>query len=182
MRVFLQDKGNVKLLLTEIVKTFGNLEPTLKQWHTEMIPRVDRTFDLAGGAGSGMVGGYDPFREIRWAPFSPQYTRKGGDVIPAWGGVPQKRNPNKEVKGRLRPSGKRIDESSRLNQDTGRFRQRAITGFVKIDETSIVYGPNLNYAEYLEELRPTISIVEDDAELFEDILLHNALGQKRTKK
>jgi len=31
------------------------------------------------------------YRGVAWKPFAPQYTRKDGTVVPAWGGVPRVR-------------------------------------------------------------------------------------------
>lgn len=166
---------NVTVSLNKASKGLKDQTDVLEEFHLRMISRIDRTFELAGGEDSAAQGGYDPFRNIKWPAFKPQYTRKNGKVNPAWGNIPTADGRGR-TKGRLRPSGRRITPSSKLNQDTGRFRQRAATGYVSITRNSLTFGPDLNYASYIEEIRPAVFISNSDAALLEKMLSHSLFG------
>ena len=82
------------------------------------------------------------YRGVRWKWFAPQYTRKtDGVTVPAEGGVPKLRGRGL-VKGKMRPSGKRVTRNSNLMQDTGAMRGQSshnwdykphrLTGTVKL--------------------------------------------------
>lgn len=105
--------------------------------------RTDRTFDRLRQGGS--------FRGVTWEPFRPQYVRKDGTVVPAWGGIKKVRGRGK-VKGRLRPSNTYLKRSDSIMQDTMNMRQRAVTT-VRATNEEIVYGPTLPYAHAQNERR-----------------------------
>lgn len=172
------DNSNLSITLSKTLTGLMDLSKSFEEFHTEMVKRIDRTFDLAGGPGSAEKGGYDPFRDIRWEPFAVQRERENGTAIPAWGDIARVDGGGK-VKGRLRPSGKRVTKASRLNQDTGRFRQRAATGYVRISRASLTFGPDLNYATWVQEKRPAVIVTEKDGELLEKIIYENILGDDK---
>jgi hypothetical protein len=163
------DEGTVRVDINRAIGAVVDTRKILEDFHARMVTRIDRTFDLAGGPGSVEKGGYDPFRNILWEPLAPQSKRASGKVIPAWGGVPRKDGKGM-VKGRTRPSGKRVNRGDALNQDSGRFRQRAATGYVAITKDSLTFGPNLNYSNWIENIRPAVFISDSDASLFERLL------------
>lgn len=112
------------------------------------------------------------YRGVTWPYFAPQYTRKtDGVTVPAWGGVPHigqyswisehkranqkargekvdRTNKNRLVKGRKRPSGKRIKEGDALMQDTGTMRRSVVTAWdiARIDDRRAEFGTGLRYA------------------------------------
>lgn len=117
------------------------------------------------------------YRGVTWKPFAPQYTRKDGTVVPAWGGVARVRagfrkgatgdasRPGKrstgvrmsrvsgKVAGRLRPSGQRVTKSSALMQDTMTLRTRAAL-VVHRDRFVLQLGPQgARYARRQNSLR-----------------------------
>lgn len=176
--MFEVEDGELEITVNKAFTSLTNMEDVYREFHEQMVSRLDRTFELAGAKGSVETGGYDPFREIKWEPMKAQRERKSdGEVIPAWGGVFRADGKGK-VKGRLRPSGKRVQKDSSLNQDTGRYRQRISTGIVVISQNGLTFGPNLDYADDIEALRPNLIITESDARLFEKILLNHVLGEK----
>lgn len=92
-------------------------------------------------------------RGVTWKPFSPQYLRSTDGVeVPAWGGV-KKVSGVGTVLGRKRPSGRRVDQSSNLMQDTGKLRaSRAQLNF--LSDKFIRFGPTVLYARMQNSLRP----------------------------
>ena len=92
-------------------------------------------------------------RGVRWEPWAPQYVRKDGTVVPAWGGIPKLRGRG-NVKGRLRPSGKRVTASSALMQDTKTLRGRAAL-VVRQTNVKMTMGPQgTRYAAAQNRRRP----------------------------
>lgn len=91
-------------------------------------------------------------RGVTWKPFAPQYTRKDGTVIPAWGGVRKVRGVG-NVKPRKRPSGKPITQSSLLMQDVGKLRSQRLD-ISRLTPSIIKFGPTLSYAQEQHDLRP----------------------------
>ncbi len=108
------------------------------------------------------------YRGVTWKPFAPQYTRKDGTVVPAWGGVRRVRagyiqkgkhkgermsRVSGVVKGRLRPSGKRVTKSSALMQDTMTLRTRAAL-VIRRNRFMMQLGPQgVRYAAHQNSLR-----------------------------
>jgi len=133
-----------------------------------MVKQTDEMFVRAGGPGSGQMGG--SHRGVEWKPFSPQYIRADGTVVPAWGGVPKVRGAG-FVKPRMRPSGQPVTPSSLLIQDTGRLRQRAATEIVRITPTTLVFGTALEYAAYQDRLRPFLFATEEDIDYLAKLIL-----------
>ena len=79
-----------------------------------------------------------------WPSFAPQYTRKtDGVTVPAWGGVPKLYGKG-AVKGRKRPSGKRITPSSKILMDTGTLRGSFTRQL--LENKKVIYGSVLAYA------------------------------------
>jgi len=128
--------------------------------------KTDRTFARLRRGGT--------FRGVTWKPFAPQYTRKDGTVVPAWGGVPRVRTGRsartksgalrkggrvattrtKFVLGRLRPSGKRLTGASALLQDTMHVKKTATT-VLRMTDNVLELGPTgTNYARAQQRGRP----------------------------
>lgn len=116
---------------------------------------------------SGQRGG--THRGITWDGFKPQYTRKDGTVIPAWGGVKKVRGRGR-VKGRKRPSGTRITRRSSLMQDTGTMRSRAAL-VIKQNQHKTEMGPQgVRYAAKQQNLRPFLFFIDKDARKYGNII------------
>ena len=64
--------------------------------------------------------------------------------------------------GRPRPSGRRVNSSSQLLQDTGRLRQDATTGFVLMTKERLQYGPSVFYAREMYAKRSPYSVTRTD--------------------
>lgn len=144
-----------------------DLEPVFRAWHAYMVAETDMMFEKAGGPGSAVRGG--EYRGVKWSPFSPQYIRADGTVIPAWGGVPKVRGKGR-VKARKRPSGKPVTPASLLMQDTGRLRQRAATEVVEITPATLTFGTRLVYAPYQDALRPFLFVTDEDADILAEMV------------
>jgi phage gpG-like protein len=126
--------------------------------------QVSRTFQVQGARDGAPA----------WKPFSDQYTRvTDGVTVPAWGGVPKIRGKGL-VKGRKRPSGKRITEQSKLLQDTGHLKN----SFQKqlLEQKKVIYGSVLDYAgkhNYGDSVTPQRLILffsEQDIRTIKDML------------
>lgn len=123
---------------------------------------IGREWTNNGKARGGTVRGED------WAGFADQYTREDGTVIPAWGGVAKVRGRG-NVKGKLRPSGKRVTEQSIIGQDTGRFRRALLASKPHITgkNTLTIGGESLpDYAEHVNALRSVVHWAPKDQGTF----------------
>lgn len=172
------DGSAVTLLLEDGARNLGDLTEAFLGFQAKMVSRVDRTFELAGGPGSGVAGGLDPYREISWSPFAVQRTRViDGIEVPAWGGVPRVDRKG-DLRGRKRPSGKRITAESLLMQDTGKMRQRAVIGWTDVGPDFLSYGPGptVPYAQEQNERRPFLDLTDSDMDVLELELLDFILG------
>lgn len=118
-------------------------------------------------------------RGVTWKDWTPQYTRKDGTVVPAWGGIPKVRGRGM-VKGRKRPSGKRVTQSSALMQDTMTMRGRAAL-VVRRNRNMLQLGPQgVNYAHDQNKRRQFLFFeIPPDAKEFGRIFArHIATGAK----
>lgn len=115
------------------LKAIKDPRPFFRQLKIRQLRQTALTFrSLGDGAGT--------FRSVTWKPFASQHTRKDGTDVPAWGGV-QRVHGMGSVLGRLRPSGKRVTESSKLLQDTGRLRGDAGTvSVINVREMKLATG------------------------------------------
>lgn len=157
-----------------------DLQPALEDFHRKMVTRIDQTFEQAGGPGAGVAGGKDLVRGITWRRFTDQYRRFDGTVVPAWGGTPRVDGMGL-VKARMRASGKRLKPQSLLAQDTGRLRRQAATGVVRVTPTSLTFGPNIEYAEAQNNLRPFLILTESDQNEAMISIYDHLLGVERNE-
>ena len=107
------------------------------------------------------------YRGEYWPPFVRLYIRKTtGQEIPAWGGVPKIRGEG-VVKGRKRPSGQRITQSSLLMRDTGYLASAAASAF-RIDRrgTRATIGTPVRYARRQNDLRRFMKWTREDRVLY----------------
>jgi hypothetical protein len=119
------------------------------------------------------------WRGVTWKDWAPQYVRKDGTVVPAWGGVPKVRGRGL-VKGRKRPSGTRVTQQSALMQDTMTMRSRAAL-VVRRNRFMMQLGPQgVRYAARQNALRPFLffEIPQDAKEIGEIFARHIATGAK----
>lgn len=129
---------------------------------TDVLLELDRATkaDLGREMGKGKATG-GRVRGRQQAGFADQYTRKtDGAVVPAWGDV-RRLHGRGVVKGKKRPSGKRIRRTSIVNQDTGRFRAALVAARAKIQNKGtllIIGGKGVlpHYAEHILRLRPLL--------------------------
>jgi hypothetical protein len=146
-RIDLDDKDFQKLI-KKLAEEGTNFKKPLNKFRAYMAHQVDTMWDvLSSGGGT--------HRGVRWKPFAPQYTRKSGTTVPHYGGIPKVRGKGR-VKGRLRPSGRRLTAASQLMQDTGTLRSRATATVFQSTRTRLSFGtsPSLTYAEQQAQARP----------------------------
>lgn len=74
--------------------------------------RMGREWNKVKASSGGVVMGET------WDPMRPQYTRKDGTEVPAWGGIAKVRGKG-TVKAKMRPSGQRVTPTSIIGKDTG---------------------------------------------------------------
>jgi len=130
--------------LRDATQQISNFKPVLKTFGVYMINRSKETFRALGKGGT--------FRGVNWPPFADQYQRKDGTIIPAQGGIPKIKGKGL-VKGRLRPSGKRVTASSQLLRDTGQL-MASIGHGMKIDNKGLHIATAKNYGAAQQERRP----------------------------
>lgn len=127
------DVSKIKISLSKMKVKSDNSKTLLKGVSAYHLKQVFVTFQQQGRRDE----------HESWKPFADQYTRKtDGVTVPAWGGVAKIRGKG-TVKGRKRPSGKRITKSSMLLQDTGTGRQSFIVQL--LEPKRIIYGSVLPY-------------------------------------
>lgn len=165
------DDHEVRARLAKVIEAGADGRVPLTAFYQEV--KADMAADWGGirAAGGGSMRGHS------WAPMAPQYTRKDGTVVPAWGGVPRVRegfrkrvkgpergkstgermsNVSGTVSGRRRPSGKRVTQTSVINMDTGTLKSEILTSRPNIiNRTRLRIGGNFNrasaYAEHVLE-------------------------------
>lgn len=159
-------------MLSGIVEVLDDWTVPLANFRAYMIHEVDEQFRVAGDGTRSTFA-----RGVWWRGFALQYVRKtDGVAVPAWGGVPNigqygwiaqrhreklkadgkkppRLNKGRMIKGRKRPSGQRITQSSKLMQDTGATRSTALTGVYEATPTSIRMGPGTPYATHQNAMR-----------------------------
>lgn len=118
-------------------------------------------------------------REITWKPFAPQYKRKDGTLVPAWGGIPKVRGTG-NVKPKKRPSGQAITSSSLLMQDTVKLRAGRLQ-LQQLTPGRIKMGPTVVYAEHQHSMRPWIYFTSKETVLAADAAL-NVFARHLDKK
>lgn len=93
------------------------------------------------------------FKGRPWPGMKEQYTRKDGTVVPAWGGVPKVLGKG-AVKGKKRPSGQRVTQSSKMIQDTNHLMRDFTLSVLELGRTRLRIGSELDYAREQHERRP----------------------------
>jgi hypothetical protein len=109
-------KGKLKEKKVRILKTFGNF---IKKETDETIEQLAH-------------GGAWTYRGIRWDPFEPQYKRKDGTEVPAWGGTTKVGGKGK-VKGQKRgerKGGNLLKPNDKLLQDRGNLKKMAASNMI----------------------------------------------------
>ena len=147
-------KGDFPDRFDELQKRGDEMQRVFKVFHRYMGVMTDKTFDQNRRGGT--------WRGVTWKYFAPQYTRKDGTVIPAWGGVAKVRGKGK-VLGRKRPSGARVQKGDSVVQDTGTLRNNATLGVVHITKNKMRIGTNINYAAAQQKMRPFLFFTKKDA-------------------
>lgn len=183
------DDGGLNTNIRLMVNAGGDYRNPLNKWRAYMIGQTISTFNALRTGGT--------FRGVTWPYFSPQYRRKTDGVeVPAWGGVPtigrnswinqrarEKRGETAKVregkvKGKRRPSGKRIKHGDALLQDT-RTLMRSVTTGLDISETSDVmirWGSRLKYAEKQQRMRKFLFVTDRDKDVLEKLALDHLEG------
>jgi len=176
-------------------KRIANPTVPFKRIHREMVVRVTSLFDRLRKGGR--------FRGITWKYFAPQGRRKDGTVVPAWGGVPRVAKGRHHigsniasraaiyrahtritgtVKGRKRPSGRRIKKGDAIMQDTGNLKRHAMTSR-RLTRRRLYMGPNVDYAEELSEHHPfALFHVPSDADMIEGKFRAYFAGSRRGRR
>jgi len=147
-------EGDFTRLFTELESRGDGMTKVFRVFHRYMGVMTDNTFE------KNRLGG--TWRGVTWKYFAPQYTRKDGTVIPAWGGVAKVRGKG-NVLGRKRPSGARVKDGDSIVQDTGTLRNNATLGVSHITKTKMRIGTNINYAAAQQKMRPFLFFTKKDA-------------------
>jgi len=147
-------EGDSKRLFTELESRGDGMTKVFRVFSRYMGVMTDNMFKKNARGGV--------WRGVTWKYFAPQYTRKDGTVIPAWGGVAKVRGEG-NVLGRKRPSGARIQKGDSVVQDTGTLRNNATLGVAHITKTKMRIGTNINYAAAQQKMRPFLFFTKRDA-------------------
>ena len=142
--------------------------PAARRIHRVMQVRTDSVF------AANRLGG--THRGLRWNYFAPQYTRKDGTVVPAWGGV-ARADGTGQVQGRLRPSGQRIRRGDSVVQDTGNLRRNALLS-LRLTKTRLEMGTNVEYADDQAKRRPwaTFHLPDDLNMMRQEVIRYFEVG------
>lgn len=103
-------------------------------------------------------------RGVYWPWFSPQYTRQDGTVVPAQGGIAKVRGKGM-VKGRRRPSGRRVTAASNLMRDRG-ILATAVASVRRIQGDRVEIATPVTWALWQQTLRPFSFFTRDDLRLY----------------
>lgn len=148
-------KGDFPDRFDELQKRGDGMQRVFKVFHRYMGVMTDNTFKNNAKGGT--------WRGVTWKYFAPQYTRKDGTVIPAWGGVAKVRGKG-NVLGRKRASGtSRVQKGDSIVQDTMTLRGNATLGVVHITKNKMRIGTNINYAAAQQKMRPFLFFTKKDA-------------------
>ncbi len=163
-----KERRLLKFLSRDFLRVF-------KRFRVYMIRQTSLTFRALKRGGS--------YRGVTWKWYKDQYTRKAdGVTVPAQGRV-RKVHGVGLVKGRMRPSGKRVTASSNLLRDTGRLSAAAgqTLSFRNRGKTMRM-GTNVSYAEEQQKLRPFLffQVPQDEVVLREMFVqeLERAMASK----
>jgi len=134
----------------------GDVKPVWREFAQYMRTVTDKTFRALRHGGT--------YRGVTWKYFAPQYRRKtDGVLVPAAGGVP-KIHGKGQVKGRKRPSGKRVKPGDSVMQDNNVLRPRAAL-VVRMSPKKLTLGPQgVLYAGFQHRLRPFLFFTPKDAQ------------------
>jgi len=136
-----------------------------KRFRVYMLRQTSNTFRTLRRGGR--------FRGVTWQWYADQYTRKtDGVTVPAQGRVRKVRGVGL-VKGRLRPSGKRVTSASNLMRDTGRLSAAAgQTVSFRNHGKTLRLGTNVSYAGAQQRLRPYLFFqVPEDELVLRDLFI-----------
>ncbi|GEM_PF-3048246 len=95
-------------MLTGLGHDFEDWRGPINSYRAYFYGEVSQQIKLAGFGASGGIA-----RGVAWAPFAPQYTRKDGTIVSAWGGVAKKSGKG-QVQGKRRRDGSRVTMASRM--------------------------------------------------------------------
>lgn len=158
------DDGQLRRERLRLKEKLRNPQPFWKQFHAYMLGRTGQTFRHLRQGGT--------FRGVTWPWYADQYRRQtDGVVVPAEGGVPKLRGRGM-VKGRKRPSGKRITRASNLLRDTGRLAAAAGTTvrFLNGGRSMQMITANVAYGPQQQERRPFLFFeVPEDLRVAQDL-------------
>ena len=155
------DSEALELRLKGLGDVARDMRPAFRRFAQYMRVQTDNTFEAMRTGGQ--------HRGVHWPYFAPQYTRKDGTVVPAWGGVPYA-NGNGTVKGRKRPSGRRIRRGDALMQDTMTMRARAAL-VQHMGRNVARLGPQgVKYAAVQQARRPFLFFTKQDGAILGEML------------
>ena len=128
------------------------------------------------------------FRGVRWAPMQHQYKRADGTVVPAWGGVKRVaagfglKRKGGTVKGKKRPSGKRVKQTSKMMMDTGAFFRDVCQKPLALTKTYLDVGTSLAYGAIQDAMRKVVfwqpRVDEKQLYRFEDMAIKKAIKKR----
>ena len=139
------DKRAVDRMLKGIEVKSKDVRKGWQVFQQYMRVRTDQTFEKLRHGGS--------FRGVRWKYFAPQYKRKDGTVVPAWGGIPKVRGGGM-VQGRRRASGALLKKGDSIVQDTETLRKSAAMVQRQTGDVLELGPGGLIYAAYQQRMRP----------------------------
>lgn len=107
IKIEIENAGIQELRFQNIAKAIADYRPVWPSIQAYMLGRIALQFDQLRRGGHA--------RSVVWKDFAPQYTRKDGTEVPAWG-IPG------EVQGRLRDSTNiRVTPQSNLMRNTSKM-------------------------------------------------------------
>jgi len=144
-----------------------NASKPLKRWAVATGTVIAKDWDKMKYGRLYSVTGFmarQEFREgVKWRPVRPMYGRiTDGAVIPPWGGTKLLNGVGK-VKGRKRPSGKRVKPGDVVGKDTGNMiKQFTRNPILHASKRAISLMTNVGYAVHQNNLRQFNKLVPGD--------------------
>lgn len=164
---------------TQAVAMLSGLTEAVQDWRRPMasfrayMVREVQTQILV--AGQGATGG--TARGVTWSSYAPQYRRRDGTVVEAWGDVPKVRGTG-NVKGKKGGSGRRITRGSRFFEHV---KAGSLLSVHHRDDNSITIGPTSGFAAKQNSLRQFAFYTNKDVEKLERTAIAYAKASARAK-
>lgn len=137
------DGSEAVAMLSGLTEAVTDWRRPMNTFRAYMVREVGKQIEQAGSASGGTARG------VRWDGYAPQYTRRDGSTVPAWGGVAKVRGKG-TVQGKRNGSGRIISKGSRM---LANVKPGSLLTVHHRDNNSISIGPTSGFAARMNTMR-----------------------------